>query len=77
MLTEAIKEARGWLEDCDAPDVVGRSDLNVIRTVHAHCDGGWPAFISADPTMDEAVVWLLMVRKFGIDVANEMFPSKP
>lgn len=71
MLEELLKEARGWLEDCGL-EVIGR-DQTVITVVNANYEGGWHEFVRADPSIDEAVVWLLMVRRFGLDFANRMF----
>jgi hypothetical protein len=74
MLDELIREAYGWLADCGCP-TSGMTDIVAIRTVHFNYVGGWVAFVEADSSLDVAVVWLLMVRRFGIDSANELFPQ--
>lgn len=71
MLEELFREARGWLSDCGM-HVIG-TDQTVVNMVNVHFEGGWPAFVKADPSVDEAVVWLLMVRRLGIDFTNKMF----
>lgn len=76
MLDQLLAEARAWLDDCGL-SYQEDSDLLTAHLVHAAYDGGWPAFIRADPGRDEdqPTIWLLMVRDFGLETANMFFPS--
>lgn len=71
MLDELLKEARGWLSDCGLKIIA--EDKTVIALVNSNYCGGWHEFVRADVSLDEAVVWLLMVRRFGLEFANKMF----
>jgi hypothetical protein len=72
MLDDLIREAYGWLADCGC-NTHGMSEQSAVRTVQWNYDGGWRAFVAADQSLDEAVVWLFMVRRFGLEFAKEMF----
>lgn len=44
-----VREARGWLSDCQwadvgSDDIAGLADADVIRAIDAHWPGGWTAF---------------------------------
>lgn len=68
-----LTEARDWIYDSlsDAPDEM--TDMEVIRAVRRHYNGGWQQF-TQDAGHDVAVAWLLTVRRYGIKTANRMFP---
>lgn len=45
---QSIREARGWIADCtwaEELDVEELTDLEVIKGVDKHYDGGWEAFL--------------------------------
>jgi hypothetical protein len=73
-LPAVLREARGWIADVtdEVPDSV--TDGTVIILIDKNFDGGWKGFIASDQTLDPAVIWLLMVRRFGLEFTNKMFP---
>lgn len=75
-LDALMSEARNWIADCEWPDVDDVSDLSDVQValgIARHFDGGWPTFAATCDTPTECA-WLLAVRRFGLDVANRMFP---
>lgn len=80
MLDDAMTAAREWIADVatleQVPQMARDDDVTMCQIIRHNYDGGWIAFVEADQSMDKAVVWLLMVRKFGIEFANAMFPKE-
>lgn len=72
-LDTLLQEAAGWLSDCGmrVPETETALALKVNRTF----DGGWLGFVQCDPDADVAVIWLLCVRRFGLETANLLFPQ--
>lgn len=74
LLDEVIAAGRDWLADCGWPvSAELTDDKHMIVRVHVNFVGGWPAFVKADQSLDCAVIWLLMVRRFNLDFANRIF----
>jgi hypothetical protein len=74
VLDEVLVESRRWIANCGWPISASKTDdKHMIVMVHLNFMGGWPAFVKADPSLDTAVIWLLMVRRFGLDFANRIF----
>jgi hypothetical protein len=63
-LNAALAEARGWLQDCGA-DTTDMPDSTVVTLVHRNFVGGWPEFIKADDSIDEIIIWAMLVMRFG------------
>lgn len=72
-LEPAFAAAREWLADCGYQG--SKNDLSVAHLIRTHFEGGWPEFLACSPDLaPKDVIWLLMVRRFDIGIANLMFP---
>lgn len=67
---EVVTEARGWLLDCGAPAVRSMSNADVLRMVARHYDGGWRAFVAADPDLTFADVDTAVRARYGPVLAD-------
>ena len=73
-LDELLKEARGWLEDCGL-GTRGMDDPRIARTVAWNYDGGWPAFVRADPQADEMAVYDEAERRWPQGLLKDLYPQ--
>ena len=56
----------------DWPDFLLMSDQQTIIMANITYAGGWPAVIRSHDR-DDALIWLLMVPRFGLDFCNRIF----
>lgn len=70
---DALKEARSWIQDIGA-DERNLSVRGTVLTIHSLYDGGWPAFVAADSSLDVAQVWLGLSRATDVEFANKVNP---
>lgn len=75
MLDELLKEARGWLADCGSrvPD----QDIPLVLKVNRDYDGGWPAFVRADPDASEQEVYDEVERRYPVGITSILYPDGP
>jgi hypothetical protein len=77
MLEELLKEARTWLLDCGMKQFgQSKNDKFVALAIHTYYDGRWPAFVAADPAMDEYTARLEMDARWGCATAEKFLPVK-
>jgi hypothetical protein len=76
MLNGVIREALGWLQDCGNSLAAGRPDRDVIWLVHVNVEGGWPAFVKLDPTVDHKLVCAELTTRFGAVFAHRIYGDR-
>jgi hypothetical protein len=67
-LDALIEAGRTWL--CGVP--ASMTDENIMVFIQAEYHGGLPQF-AKDQNAECEIIWLLMVRRYGLDFANRIF----
>lgn len=76
LLDEVTDVLRTWLRNNGYRNLAENADeTKVFRSFHCLYSSGFPGFmeIHGGTQDDRSVIWLLMVRRFGLDFANRIF----
>lgn len=71
-LDALVEAGRKWLQESGFHWSAPADGMSIISVVHSQVEGGWPAFVKARSDECE-IIWLLMVRRFGLDFVNRIF----
>lgn len=72
--TALMREARGWVEDCEGEDAELLTDSQVRAYIGRAYDGGWPAFLTGnagEDLLDVARAWIERNPLLGVDPDSE------
>lgn len=72
-----IREARGWLADCDdGLAIETMRETTVIGLVHRYFEGGWQGFVAADPSAQPNTVAAEIGYRYGQQFADMIYPGQ-